>query len=59
MEYVFALVLGYLFGCINPATVIAKIAELQPYLSEYNEYIKALNDAMKDDVVGAVVGKSE
>ena len=41
------------------ATVIAKIAELQPYLSEYNEYIKALNDAMKDDVVGAVVGKSE
>lgn len=28
MEYVFALVLGYLFGCINPATVIAKIKKV-------------------------------
>ena len=25
MEYVLALITGYLFGCINPATVIAKI----------------------------------
>jgi hypothetical protein len=42
----------------NP-TVAAKIAELQPYLAEYNEYVRALNSAFGKDVVATVVGKSE
>ena len=41
------------------AVVAAKIAELQPYLVEYNEYIAELNAAMKDGVVATVVGKCE
>lgn len=28
MEYIFAAIVGYLFGCINPATIIAKIKKV-------------------------------
>ena len=42
----------------NP-TVAAKIAELQPYLAEYNEYVRALNGAFGKDIVCTVVGKGE
>ncbi|MBQ8720417.1 MAG: heparinase II/III family protein [Clostridia bacterium] len=38
------------------ATVTAKIAELQPYLAEYNEYVKRINTSYGKNVVGVVVG---
>ncbi|MBQ8720418.1 MAG: heparinase II/III family protein [Clostridia bacterium] len=40
------------------ATVIAKIAELQPYLAEYNEYVRSLNSTYTEDVAECVMGKS-
>ena len=40
---------------LTNAAVVAKIAELEPYLEEYNAYVSAINTAMENFVVKYVI----